>query len=452
MNLVWPLVTLGVGSCFASPLIVSAAIRWNKWRFERGKLEEQAQIIFERERIRNRQLAMQHIAADANGRGGWLTIVQEDGTEHIVSLDTRSVFNQWEVQRLDPLTERIDRMERLLLAARNSGNGDNSLLELPEMTPQLPEYIDAGSVLGPAPTYRQLVLGQTVNDNGHLETVTADMADLVHIAVGGSSGWGKSVFLRWLVYQFTKSVDPVQLALIDLEGTTLAPFATSDRVLWPVADTETDAMAIMGELASELDRRKELYSQYNGVDSLYTYNAEASEPLQPLIAIFDEATALLENKDIEANLRTLALRARKYGLWLILAGQDWKYNTLDTAIRNQLGSRIQFRAMSKSQSTVLLGKGGAEEIDVKGRALAVLSGREMMTFQSPMIKHSDIRRLAGGGPQYEMPETEERIDDNHTIRIRELAESGMSDTGIAREVFGYANGYSIDKVRRALRQ
>lgn len=404
MSALWPLVAFGIGGIAVSPLAVRAAIQWSKWRFDKTQLQQQADIVFERERIRNRQLAMQHIAPDANGRGGWLTVVQNDGTEHIVNLDTRSVFNQWAIHRIDPLAERLDRMERLLLAARGNGGANSDLLEMPDMSPQLPEYIAADQVMNPAPTYRQLVLGQTVNDAGHIETVTADMADLVHIAVGGSSGWGKSVFLRWLVYQLIKSVDPVQLALIDLEGATLAPFATSDRVMWPVADTETDAMAIMRELADELDRRKALFANYTGADSLYTYNLEADEPLVPLIAIFDEATALLENKDIEGNLRTLSLRARKYGLWLILAGQDWKHNTLDTAIRNQLGSRVQFRAMSRSQSNVLLGRGGAEEIDVKGRAIMILPGREAVTVQSPMIRHSDIRRLAGNGPQYEMPE------------------------------------------------
>jgi len=444
---IWPFV---IPACLAaSPLVVSAALKLQRGLFDAKGRGEQAQIIFERERIKNRNLAIQHIQPDANGRGGWVML----GDGKLISLDTKAVFDEWAVHRIDPLAERMDRMERLLIASHGSAAGNGDLLEMPDMAPMLPEYVDADKVLHPAPTYRQLVLGQAMNSQGHVETVTADMADLVHIAVGGSSGWGKSVFLRWLVYQFIKSVDPVQLALIDLEGATLAPFATSDRVLWPVADTERDAMAIMRELADELDRRKELYAGYPGVDSLYTYNAEAEQPLEPLIAVFDEATALLENKEIEGDLRTLALRARKYGLWLILAGQDWKHNTLDTAIRNQLGSRIQFKAMSPPQSRVLLGQAGAEEINVKGRALALLPGREMMTIQSPIIRHSEIRRMTGTGPQREMPEIDDdRTDDNHAARIRELAQSGMSDSGIAREVFGYANGYSIDKVRQALRQ
>jgi hypothetical protein len=42
------------------------------------------------------------------------------------------------------------------------------------------------------------------------------------------------------------------MAMVDLEGTTLAPFSQCDRLLWPVADTETDAAAILRGLINEL--------------------------------------------------------------------------------------------------------------------------------------------------------------------------------------------------------
>jgi len=325
--------------------------------------------------------------------------------------------------------------------------------QLAELVPQeqvslLPEFVDS-AVMDAAPSYRRLVLGRTEH-----ETVTADMASLVHVAVGGSSGWGKSIFLRWLVYQLVKSTDPVDLVLIDLEGATLAPFESCKRVLYPVADTEQDAVAVMTELTGELDKRKELYSAYPGVDSLYSYNEEAEEPIRPIVAVIDEATALLENKGVESHLRTLALRARKYGLWLVLAGQDWKANTLDTAIRNQLGARIQFKAMSKSQSRVLLNQPGAEELDVKGRAMAVLPGRMPFTFQAPMIKQSEIRNLRDGGPLYDMPITEaeavELSEQEKVERVLELHGRGLSNRQIELAVFDYAGGRATERVRQII--
>jgi len=144
-----------------------------------------------------------------------------------------------------------------------------------------------------------LVLGITIfPGTGVARPVTAALSELVHVAVGGSSGWGKSVFLRALALQFATAAESCRLALIDLEGATFAPFASSERLLWPVADTEADALAIMARLVEEMNRRKELYQAFPGVDSLAAFNARAAEPLPPVIALIDEATALLSDRSV----------------------------------------------------------------------------------------------------------------------------------------------------------
>jgi ABC-type transport system involved in cytochrome bd biosynthesis fused ATPase/permease subunit len=51
-----------------------------------------------------------------------------------------------------------------------------------------------------AASLEQVVLGATVGPTG-LEPVTAPLAGLVHIAIGGSSGWGKSMMLRAPAFQ-----------------------------------------------------------------------------------------------------------------------------------------------------------------------------------------------------------------------------------------------------------
>jgi S-DNA-T family DNA segregation ATPase FtsK/SpoIIIE len=282
--------------------------------------------------------------------------------------------------------------------------------------------------------------------------VKADMGRLVHVAVGGSSGWGKSVFLRSLAFQLAQSVDKVDLALIDLEGATFAPFAECSRLLWPVADTEQDALASFGALTDEMDRRKALYAAFPGVDSLRTYNARAGDPLPPVVALVDEATALLSDKSVENAIRTLVLRARKYGLWCVLGGQDWKASSLDTAIRNQLASRVQFRALSASQSRVLLQRNGAENLDVPGRALAILPGRDIIELQAPVIGYRDIlTAMKNGGPRHAMPETqEEREQAEQAALIRRLAEQGASINEIQRQVFGTVGGSNYYRVKAVL--
>jgi hypothetical protein len=270
--------------------------------------------------------------------------------------------------------------------------------------------------LAPHPaTLGSLVLGITVSpETRDSRPVTAALSELVHIAVGGSSGWGKSVFLRALALQFATAAEPCQLALIDLEGATFAPFAQADRLLWPVADTEEAALAIMGRLVEEMNRRKELYQAFPGTDSLTAFNQKVADkergtdPLPPVIALIDEATALLSDRSVHNATRTLALRARKYGLWLVLGGQDWKAASVDTAIRNQLSTRVHFKAQSASQSRVLLGDGCAAAIEARGRAYAQLPGQPLTELQAPLVTVADIEAALTGqtGPAVAWPEAQ----------------------------------------------
>lgn len=359
-------------------------------------------------------------------------------------------------QVITPALTRPEQLARMLRAAGSwpgsSGAGAELLAE-PERALHWPSRVPLAGLLDGPPSARSLVLGVTMTPDGPV-VVRGDMARMVHVAVGGSSGWGKSVFLRVVAYQLAKSAESVDLVMVDLEGATFAPFATCGRLLWPVADTESDALAIFSELTSELDRRKELFARYPGVDSLQAYNTRAAEPLTPVIALVDEATALLGDKNVESALRTLALRARKYGLWLVLGGQDWKAASLDTAIRNQLSTRIQFRAMSASQSRVLLQQAGAENLGAKGRALVWLPGRDLVELQAPYIGHQDIiAAVADRGPRQAMPDapsSNNDQDDERVRRILELADQGKSKRQICLEVFGYAGGRAFDEVSRVL--
>lgn len=306
-----------------------------------------------------------------------------------------------------------------------------------------PARVPLASLLDDPVSLHNITLGVTYNAQGGQEIVQGDMLNMVHMAVGGSSGWGKSVFLRALVHQFVKAVEEPWLCLVDLEGVTLNDFADSDRLLYPLVDDERSAVALLGELNAEMDKRKALFNAV-GADSLGRYNAKSSrERLPSLIAVIDEATALLGNKEVEGSLRDLVLRARKYGLWFVLAGQDWKSSSLDTAIRNQIATRVQFKALSASQSRVLLDQAGAEEFAQPGLALAALPGRGVITMLAPYVGGGT--RIEGSGPKKKLvrPETDEE-------KVLRLSEAGMSRRQIEMAVRGYCGGAATAFVEKVL--
>jgi S-DNA-T family DNA segregation ATPase FtsK/SpoIIIE len=385
--------------------------------------------------------ALLHIPADERARLG-ITFDGQTFRNH----DSGAVYGGVGHIQHDPYLQRLDRIERMLIASGPGGaNKTSELLQENTQVAQLPARVPLTGLIDAAPSFRDIVLGVALDANGNTQVVRSDMARLVHVAVGGSSGWGKSVFLRSLAYQLAKSIDPVDLVMIDLEGATLAPFAGCEKLLYPIADDEKPAAFVLRELTGELDRRKALFAEFPGVDSLAVYNALAVDKLAPVVCIIDEATALLENREIESQIRVLALRARKYGLWLVLAGQDWKANSLDTAIRNQLSTRIQFRAMSAGQSRVLLQRSDAESISVAGRAFGWLPGRDLVEFQAPMIGYADIlSAMSGDGPQREIAD-----ELSESERIVEMHEQGHSRRQIALAIYGYTNAKIYSKIDNA---
>jgi hypothetical protein len=348
------------------------------------------------------------------------------------------------------------RADRIIVKQTDKTLPVETLSALPEPLIDWPSRVPLLSLLDEPVSLNNLVLGVTLDNRRQKTIVKGAMNDLVHVAIGGSSGWGKSEFLKVLAYQLLTAAERPDLCMIDLEGVTLNAFAQSERLLYPLADNEPATLALLLALNGEMERRKQLFNAHSGIDRLDRYNAVASEPLNPIITLVDEATALLDNKDIEGHLKNLTLRARKYGLWLILAGQDWKSTSLDTAIRNQLSTRVQFKALNASQSRVLIGEGDAKDINTIGRALVVLPGRPMIEMQAPFVSHSMLMdAVRGNGPQRNLELNEiqpENHPDLNAQRVRELHAGGMSDTAIAREVFKYGNAYYITKVRDILQQ
>jgi hypothetical protein len=141
-------------------------------------------------------------------------------------------------------------------------------------------------------------------------------------------------------------------------------------------------------------------------------------------------------------------------VWLVLGGQDWRAVRIDSGLSNQLSGRVQFKANSAAQSRVLLGDGCAAELDVKGRAYALLPGRSLLQLQAPMVTVADIGSALAGqsGPASCAPPAvpSDAEQDETEQRILDLAAQGKSRSAIERAVFGYVGGQAFETVRRVL--
>lgn len=338
-------------------------------------------------------------------------------------------------------------------------HGNNAALPRPPAllsTATWPERIRLDELLTEIPSLSRLVLGITLNPTtGQVQIVTGDMHDLIHIAIGGSSGWGKSVLVRVLTYQLLLAREPLELVLIDLEPNALAPFAGAvGRLRYPLANTEATARDVLAALKEEMLQRIALFAQA-GVDDLEEYNRWATEPLKPIVCVADEANDLLEIEAIENDAQLLARRGRKAGIWIILAAQEWKVAVIDARIRRQLSTKIQFRANDPAQARMLVGRSGASLLaDVPpGRAVASLPGQGIIQIQAPYLSKADIQQVVPlthlPQPVIELPPAPLTPEE---ARIQKLFLLGWSISNIAADVYGSKGGPQNERVRRVLRQ
>ena len=286
----------------------------------------------------------------------------------------------------------------------NQVNSAVPLLEAKAPQP-LPNEVDLWSLIPTTgPSINNLILGIEKTDSG-LKPLTSSLTKLVHIGVGGSSGWGKTVFLQCLAIQIALAPELAQMALIDIEGQTFSPFSKLgyDKLRYPLADNETSILAILDDLRGEWEHRRELFQKYPEVSNLGEYNNLADEALAPLVMMIDEVNMLTNDKDIMDQLVKLGQGTRKYGIYCVLGGQDWNATSIPTKLRNNFSTRIQLKALSKSQSRVMLEDSAAADIKELGRAYAILPGRGVSEIQTPLIEKAEITKALAAIPQTESP-------------------------------------------------
>lgn len=223
---------------------------------------------------------------------------------------------------------------------------------------------------------RHVILGK--QEDGSLLQV--DIMSMFHHLVGGMSGFGKSVYLRSLVYQFLEesSSTPLELCLADIENNTFPEFRYCKGVR-NYASNYLEIEHMTTRMLEEIEHRKELYETLRGGSpkDIERYNVlarrEGREELPIIIVMYDEFTALMhklqaQQKRIFADVYQLALRARKYGVFLIVAGHSFKADLIDSTVTGQFGFNICFKVKSPQQSIMVIGQTGAEHINQPGAA------------------------------------------------------------------------------------
>ncbi len=206
--------------------------------------------------------------------------------------------------------------------------------------------------------------------------IVADLAKMPHLLVAGTTGSGKSIFVKSLAASLVMNNSPATLRLltIDPKIVELSHLNGLPHLLGP---TETDLAQIIRALrwvAHEMDRRYKLFATAIA-RNLDRYNAKqqrrGEEPLPRIVVLIDELADLMLSApdETERLLTRIAQMARATGIHLVVATQRPSTNVVTGLIKANFPARVSFATSSNVDSRVIIDTPGAESLLGQGDML-----------------------------------------------------------------------------------
>ena len=234
--------------------------------------------------------------------------------------------------------------------------------------------------------------------------VTADgpfSIDLVHdgphVLIGGTTGSGKSEFLRTLVTSLALACPPEDLTfvLVDFKGgAAFGPCASLPHVVGLVTDLDEHLVSrALRSLGAELRRRERIFATVGASDleGYHRAHGPGTESVPRLVIVIDELKALVDEvPDFISGLVRLAALGRSLGVHLVLATQR-PSGAVTAEIQANVNLRIAFRVRDRADSVDILEDPAAAGIrsSTPGRALGRGGDGILVMFQAATVRGAE---------------------------------------------------------------
>lgn len=214
-----------------------------------------------------------------------------------------------------------------------------------------------------------------------------------HGLVGGTTGSGKSEFLRSLVSGLAARHDPTRLTfiLIDFKGG--AAFKALEQLPHTIGtisnlDAQLAERALLALEAEMRYRMEKFAAAGEGVDNLDAYWAtNPSEPMPRLLLVVDEFAMLAKDyPDVLSALVSVAAVGRTLGVHMILATQR-PAGVVNNDILANTNLRVALRVQSREDSSNVIGVPHASAIgrEQRGRAYVKLGEEDITPVQTALV-------------------------------------------------------------------
>lgn len=253
--------------------------------------------------------------------------------------------------------------------------------------------------------YNKNVLSYAIGKDVAGKCIVADMHEMPHMLVAGSTGSGKSVALNTLIVSLMYKYGPEDLRfiLVDPKQVEFYSYNGLPHMLLPEAIIDpTKSLNALDWAINEMERRYMLLRD-SGVREIIEYNSlpevksKQKEKLAHIVIIIDEVGDIMSlnsiKKDFEEKVRRLTQKARAVGINLILATQRPSVDVITGVIKANLPSRMAFAVANYQDSRTILDKMGAETLLGKGDMLFSPRGTEPFRVQGCYISTQEINNV-----------------------------------------------------------
>lgn len=268
-----------------------------------------------------------------------------------------------------------------------------------------PEYTDS-----PKPLL--VALGKDIAGNANF----ANIAQMPHILIAGTTGSGKSVTIHSLVTSllFRNSPEQLRFIMVDPKRVELTLYNGIPHLLTPVITDAKKTILALKWAAKEMERRYDIL-QTEKVRDVASYhdnvyfparnaNAQAKgveegetpEPLPYIVIIIDELADIMQAypRELEACVVRLAQMSRAVGIHLILSTQRPSVNVITGLIKANIPTRLALQVASQIDSRTILDQIGAEKLLGAGDML-FLSGEmsKPKRIQSAFLRETEVKAV-----------------------------------------------------------
>jgi S-DNA-T family DNA segregation ATPase FtsK/SpoIIIE len=293
--------------------------------------------------------------------------------------------------RLEVKSVRVVPMPGQAVVGIEAYNAKRNLVTLREIIDS-PDFMDRTSKIA-------FALGKNVSG----DRIIADLSDMPHLLIAGTTGSGKSVCINSILLSilYKAAPDDVKLILIDPKVVELKPYNDIPHLLLPVVTSPERAATALGYAVTIMNERYAKFAEYN-VRNLESYNelmlgdGRADDALPQIVIVIDELSDLMmiAPQKVQESISRLAAMARAAGMHLIVATQQPLASILTSVIKANIPSRIAFSVSANSASRVILDEPGAERLHGKGDMLfSPVGTREPMRVQGSFVSEAEVYKV-----------------------------------------------------------